>query len=93
MDIIPGRDMDPWPVFVIETEDESASYVVARPGEEYLIRVSNHSRSHVACAVSVDGENALLKDGSLIVAPGDCRELPGFLVSKNFVGKEPKGSQ
>lgn len=88
VDLIPGRDLDAFPRFVVEADGESMPYVVAKPGEEYLIRVSNHSRSHVACAVAVDGENALLRDGSLIVAPGDCRELPGFLVSKNFVGKE-----
>jgi len=88
VDIIPGRDMDPWPQFQIEEGDQVTRYVVARPGEEYLVRVTNNSRRHVACAVTIDGENALLKDGSLIVAPGDCRELPGFLVSKNFIGKE-----
>lgn len=53
-----------------------------------MIRVTNSSRRHIACAVTVDGENALLKDGSLIVAPNDARELQGYLVSKNFVGKE-----
>jgi len=88
VEVIPGRDMDAWPVFHPETEGESIPYIVSKPGEEYLIRVSNNSRKHIACAVSVDGGNALLKDGSLIVAPDDCRELPGFLVSKNFTGKE-----
>lgn len=88
IELIPGRDMEAWPIFHVEEKDEVMSYVVARPGEEYLIRVSNKSRKHIACAVTVDGENALLKDGSLIVAPGDCRELPGFLVSKNFTGKQ-----
>lgn len=63
-------------------------HCVARPGQGYVIRVSNASTRHIACAVFVDGENALLKDGSLIVAPGDRRELQGFLVSKNFIGKE-----
>lgn len=63
-------------------------HVCSRTGEAYVIRVSNNSRRHVACSIAVDGENALLKDGSLIVAPGDARELPGFLVSKNFVGRE-----
>lgn len=63
-------------------------HVCATPDRGYVIRVSNDSRRHIACAVAVDGENALLRDGSLIVAPGDSRELPGFLVSKNFVGKE-----
>jgi len=63
-------------------------HVCSRAGEAYVIRVSNNSKRHVACSIAVDGENALLKDGSLIVAPGDARELPGFLVSKNFVGRE-----
>merc|ERR1719223_1011589 len=80
--------MDPWPQFQVEEGDQVTRYVVARPGEEYLVRVTNNSRRHVACAVTIDGENALLKDGSLIVAPGECRELPGFLVSKNFIGKD-----
>lgn len=88
VELIPSRDAEPWPIFHLTDGDEVAPHVVSRPGEEYLIRVSNNSRSHIACAVTVDGENALLKDGSLIVAPGDCRELPGFLVSKNFIGKE-----
>lgn len=60
----------------------------SKPGEAYVIRVTNSSRRHIACAVTVDGENALLKDGSLIVAPKDARELQGYLVSKNFIGKE-----
>lgn len=63
-------------------------HVCAQPSKGYVIRVTNDARRHVACAITVDGENALLRDGSLIVAPGDARELPGFLVSKNFVGKE-----
>jgi len=88
VELIPGRDMEPWPIFHIEVEDEVIPHVVARPGEEYLIRVSNNSGAHVACSVAIDGENALLKDGSLIVAPNEIRELPGFLVSKNFIGKE-----
>jgi hypothetical protein len=90
LDIIPGRHEDPYPTFDIATKDGEAPvpHVVAKPGEEYLIRVSNNSRRHIACAVEVDGENALLRDGSLIVAPDDCRELPGFLVSKNFIGRE-----
>jgi len=83
------------PMFDIQVEsceaeggEEIVPHVCARPGEAYVIRVTNASRRHIACAVTVDGENALLKDGSLIVAPSDTRELPGFLISKNFVGKE-----
>jgi len=63
-------------------------HVCSNPAEGYTLRMTNHSRRHIACAVTVDGENALLRDGSLIVAPGDSRKLPGFLISKNFVGKE-----
>lgn len=78
-------------MFDIQVEDGGervVPHVCARLGEGYVIRVTNASRRHTACAVTVDGENALLRDGSLIVAPSDSRELPGFLVSKNFVGKE-----
>eukprot|EP00930_Biecheleria_cincta_P104494 TRINITY_DN9683_c0_g1_i1.p1 TRINITY_DN9683_c0_g1~~TRINITY_DN9683_c0_g1_i1.p1 ORF type:complete len:332 (-),score=60.00 TRINITY_DN9683_c0_g1_i1:277-1272(-) len=90
LELIPARGMDAWEMFDIEVEEGEGAipHVAARPGEEYLIRVRNNTRRHIACAVTVDGENALLKDGSLIVAPGDRRELPGFLVSKNFRGKE-----
>lgn len=91
IELLPGRRQDPWPVFdllVDEGGERAIPHVCARPGEAYVIRVTNASRRHIACAVTVDGENALLKDGSLIVAPGDCRELQGYLVSKNFVGKE-----
>jgi len=88
VELIPARDEDAWPMFLIDDGSEVIPHVVARPDKEYLVRVSNNSRAHIACSVTIDGENALLKDGSLIVAPGDCRELPGFLVSKNFIGKE-----
>lgn len=71
-----------------EAGERAVPHVCARLGEGYVIRVTNASPRHIACAVSVDGENALLRDGSLIVAPHDSRELPGFLVSKNFVGRE-----
>merc|ERR1719401_2330559 len=63
-------------------------HICALPGEGYVVRVTNASGRHIACSVTIDGENALLRDGSLIVAPRDSRELPGFLVSKNFVGRE-----
>eukprot|EP00927_Polykrikos_kofoidii_P040922 TRINITY_DN34889_c0_g1_i1.p1 TRINITY_DN34889_c0_g1~~TRINITY_DN34889_c0_g1_i1.p1 ORF type:complete len:369 (-),score=56.56 TRINITY_DN34889_c0_g1_i1:69-1175(-) len=75
-----GNDVDAGPRLV--------PHVCSMPGEGYVIRVTNRSRHHIACAIAVDGENALLREGSLIVAPNDSRELPGFLVSKNFVGKE-----
>lgn len=63
-------------------------HICANIGGGDAIRVTNATRRHIACSVAVDGENALLRDGSLIVAPMDSRTLPGFLVSKNFVGKE-----
>lgn len=93
IDLLPGRRQDPYPTFdLLVSESDDAQQVVphvcSRPGEAYVIRVTNSSRRHIACAVTVDGENALLKDGSLIVAPRDARELQGYLVSKNFVGKE-----
>jgi len=96
MEICRGRHEDPVPTFDIsipveggdDEETQVLPHVCANAGEGYVIRVTNASRRHVACAVSVDGDNALLKDGSLIVAPKDSRELLGFLVSKNFVGKE-----
>lgn len=62
-------------------------HACATEGCGYIIRVMNSSKRHIACNITVDGENALLQDGSLIVAPGATRELPGYLVSKNFVGK------
>jgi len=95
VEILKGRHEDAVPMYDIlvdvpgtEGSESVVPHVCARPGESYVIRVANASRRHVACAVTVDGENALLRDGSLIVAPGDTRELPGFLISKNFVGKE-----
>ncbi|CAJ1340980.1 unnamed protein product, partial [Effrenium voratum] len=92
IELLPGRRRDPYPSFdlLVEEGDQQVQvpHVCSRPDEAYVIRVTNDSRRHVACAVTVDGENALLRDGSLIVAPGDCRELQGYLVSKNFVGKE-----
>eukprot|EP00929_Paragymnodinium_shiwhaense_P062030 TRINITY_DN30974_c0_g1_i1.p1 TRINITY_DN30974_c0_g1~~TRINITY_DN30974_c0_g1_i1.p1 ORF type:complete len:356 (-),score=82.88 TRINITY_DN30974_c0_g1_i1:291-1358(-) len=95
VDLLPGKRRSPYSKFdIVVGEDDSAGeprsiqHVCARPEEGYVIRVSNRSRRHIACAVAVDGENALLKDGSLIVAPDDSRELPGFLVSKNFIGNE-----
>mmetsp|Transcript_5914 Transcript_5914/g.14135 ORF Transcript_5914/g.14135 Transcript_5914/m.14135 type:complete len:369 (-) Transcript_5914:108-1214(-) len=92
LDLLPGRRLEPLPSFDIEVEEEeskqTAKHVLAKPGQGYLIRVSNLSSRHIACTVTVDGENALLKDGSLIVAPRENRELPGFLVSKNFIGRE-----
>eukprot|EP00931_Biecheleriopsis_adriatica_P106972 TRINITY_DN81312_c0_g1_i1.p1 TRINITY_DN81312_c0_g1~~TRINITY_DN81312_c0_g1_i1.p1 ORF type:complete len:350 (-),score=66.98 TRINITY_DN81312_c0_g1_i1:105-1124(-) len=89
--LLPGRRQEPWPCFdllVDEGGERVVPHVCARPDEGYVIRVTNNSRRHIACAVTVDGENALLRDGSLIVAPRDHRELQGYLVSKNFVGKE-----
>eukprot|EP00440_Ansanella_granifera_P066668 gb/GFBE01072301.1/.p1 GENE.gb/GFBE01072301.1/~~gb/GFBE01072301.1/.p1 ORF type:complete len:345 (+),score=62.63 gb/GFBE01072301.1/:1-1035(+) len=89
--LLPGRRTDPWPSFDLQVDEGGERvipHVCARPGEAYVIRVTNSSRRHIACAVTVDGENALLKDGSLIVAPRDSRELQGYLVSKNFIGKE-----
>jgi len=71
-----------------DSDEKIVPHVCTIPHASYVIRVRNGSQRHIACAVTVDGENALLKDGSLIVSPGDCRELPGYLVSKNFVGKE-----
>jgi len=68
--------------------EKTVPHVCTIPDASYVIRVRNGSQRHIACSVTVDGENALLKDGSLIVSPGDCRELPGYLVSKNFVGKQ-----
>jgi len=92
LDLLPGRRQDPLPTFDIEVEEDDekrlARHVLAKPGQGYVIRVSNLSSAHVACSVTVDGENALLRDGSLIVAPKESRELPGFLVSKNFIGRE-----
>eukprot|EP00434_Breviolum_minutum_P024295 symbB.v1.2.021455.t1/scaffold1817.1/size100144/4 len=91
IDLLPGRRQDPYPTFdllVSEESKEAVPHVCSRPGEAYVIRVTNSSSRHIACAVTVDGENALLRDGSLIVAPRDARELQGYLVSKNFVGKE-----
>lgn len=91
VDLLPGRHKDPFPTYDIlvdEGSERAVPHVCARAGEGYVIRVTNMSQRHIACHVTVDGENALLKDGSLIVAPHDKRELPGFLVSKNFVGKE-----
>eukprot|EP00913_Durusdinium_trenchii_P000052 g48.t1 len=95
LDLLPGRRQDPYPTFDLLVEEdgkedgkEVVPHVCSKPGEAYVIRVTNSSRRHIACAVTVDGENALLKDGSLIVAPKDARELQGYLVSKNFIGKE-----
>lgn len=93
LQVLPGRHQEALAThnIVVDDGDEgkrAVPHVCSRAGEAYVIRVSNNSRRHVACSIAVDGENALLKDGSLIVAPGDARELPGFLVSKNFVGKE-----
>jgi len=90
LQVLGGRRQEPWPTFDLadETGEKVIPHVCAKPEEAYLIKVTNSSQRHIACAVTVDGENALLKDGSLIVAPGDARELPGFLVSKNFIGKE-----
>lgn len=102
LEICRGRHADPLPMFDIQIAEEATPgageaqaaqervvpHICARLGEGYVIRVTNTSRRHIACAVTVDGENALLRDGSLIVAPRDSRELPGFLVSKNFVGRE-----
>lgn len=83
--------MTAWPSFDIvvdEGVERAVPHVCAQPGEAYIIRVTNSSRRHIACSVTVDGENALLKDGNLIVAPDDKRELQGYLISKRFVGKE-----
>lgn len=89
LDILPGRHQAPLPTFDVEVEGgKTWPHVCSTAGEGYALRVSNFSQRHIACAVQVDGENALLRDGSLIVAPGDSRELPGYLVSKNFIGKE-----
>jgi len=94
LDLLPGRYQEPLPMFDIEVSKEGSDelqmvrHVSSNPGQGYVIRVSNRSNRHVACSVTVDGENALLRDGSLIVAPHDSRELPGFLVAKNFVGRE-----
>lgn len=92
VEILQGRHQDPLPVYHIvvgeNEQQQSVAHVCARPSDGYAIRVSNNTQRHIACAVRVDGENALLRDGSLIVAPGDRRELPGYLVSKNFVGRE-----
>lgn len=83
-----GPQWDPLPTFEVVLEDGAAvPHACARPGDQYKIRVCNCSGRHIACHVTVDGEGAILKDGSLIVAPHDRRDLPGFLVSKNFVGK------
>lgn len=102
LELLRGKHGEPFPMFDIEVpvdvpsegletaelERRVVPHVCTSEGEGYYIRVSNHSRKHIACHVTVDGENALLKEGSLIVAPRDTRELPGFLVSKNFLGKE-----
>jgi len=82
----------PLPTFELPVDEDGAQrlvpHVCAPMGKSYVVRVRNDSRRHIACAVAVDGENALLRRSSLIVAPGDTRRLPGFLVSKNFVGRE-----
>eukprot|EP00928_Gymnodinium_smaydae_P038236 TRINITY_DN26414_c0_g1_i1.p1 TRINITY_DN26414_c0_g1~~TRINITY_DN26414_c0_g1_i1.p1 ORF type:complete len:391 (+),score=98.00 TRINITY_DN26414_c0_g1_i1:86-1174(+) len=95
LEVLRGRHQEALPMHHIavagETEDSDpivVPHVCAVAGEGYALRVANRSRRHVACAVYVDGETTLLRDGSLIVAPGDYRELPGYLVSKNFVGRE-----
>jgi len=92
VEILAGKHQDPLPTYQIvvdeKGEQRSLPHVCAKHGDGYAIRVVNNTQRHIACAVRVDGENALLRDGSLIVAPGDRRELPGYLVSKNFVGLE-----
>jgi len=92
LELLAGRRQSALPMYDIMVEEAGAQRVVphvcANLEDGYAIRVRNDSERHIACAVTVDGENALLRDGSLIVAPHDSRELPGFLVSKNFVGKE-----
>lgn len=100
LEILTERHGTPLPMFDIPVEDcvegvvgdvdaeRVLPHICANLGGGYAIRVTNASSRHIACAVLVDGENALLRDGSLIVAPRDCRVLPGFLVSKNFVGRE-----
>lgn len=89
MEVLAGRRQPALPVFNVEVEEGvRLPHVCATPGQGYALRMVNDSRRHIACNIAVDGENAILKDGSFIVAPGDSRELPGFLVSKNFVGRE-----
>lgn len=100
LELLPGRNDSPWRMFALPVDDDEGgaqggaaaprivSHVCSRPGQGYVIRVTNESRRHIACAVTVDGANTLLRDGSLIVAPHDSRELQGFLVSKNFIGEQ-----
>lgn len=92
LELAPGREQEPFPMYELLADDAEGQiripHVCSQAGEAYVIRVNNSSSRHIACSIKVDAENALLKDGSLIVAPGDTRELPGFLVSKNFIGKE-----
>jgi len=95
VEVAPGKKHEAFKTFDLEVPVEDGSdvtqlipHICSASGEDYIIRVRNNSGRHVACSVTVDGENTLLRDGSLIVAPGDSRELPGYLVAKNFVGKE-----
>ena len=55
---------------------ELVPYVCSRPGRAYTLRLKNRTREHVACTITVDGRNAILEDGDLIVAPKDkCARL------------------